>query len=95
MPICQGLLFSTAATFNTPVSLLRLWVHEVTRVYKDKLVDSVDIDAFDKLLKETLRKFFEELPEDEIMEKPLLFWHFAAGGDDSVYVFLMISFKGG
>ena len=51
-------------------------------MYKDKLVDEEDMDSFEKLIKETLRKYFDDMPEENVLATPLVFWHFAAGGDD-------------
>ena len=36
----QGLLFSNTEHFKTTLDMSRLWVHEVTRVYGDKLVNA-------------------------------------------------------
>ena len=38
--VFQGLLFSTTECCQSPEALIRLWCHEVQRVYKDKLADS-------------------------------------------------------
>ena len=76
---------------KTPEDLTRLWVHETSRVisdmryqaflssqvYRDKLSDSKDLDAFDKAQKDFLKKKLEEMNEAEIMIKPLIFCHFA------------------
>ncbi|ESO06976.1 hypothetical protein HELRODRAFT_171011 [Helobdella robusta] len=80
--IFQGLLFSTLETITQPYELVRLWVHETHRVYRDKLVDEADMQQFDKLVKETIKKHFEELPSEQIFEKPLLYCHFATSFGD-------------
>ena len=48
-----------------------------SQVYRDKLSDSKDLDAFDKAQKDFLKKKFEEMNDAEIMIKPLIFCHFA------------------
>ena len=48
-----------------------------SQVYRDKLSDSKDLDAFDKAQKDFLKKKFEEINDAEIMIKPLIFCHFA------------------
>jgi dynein heavy chain len=53
------MLFSGPECAKTPVDLLRLWMHESKRVYRDKLVDEKDIETFDKIIKETVKKNFE------------------------------------
>lgn len=66
--------------------LLRLWVHEATRVYGDKLVSFTDIDAFNKLVLEVLRKGIEDVNEEVVFRKPQIFFHFAEGLSDSKYM---------
>lgn len=41
------------------MSLCKLWVHETSRVIKDKLATE-DIVTFDKLLTDNLNKFFQK-----------------------------------
>ena len=55
----QGILFSSPESVKSPVEMVRLWMHEACRVYKDKLVDDSDIASFDKILKDTVKKQFE------------------------------------
>lgn len=53
------MLFASTDCVKSPVDLLRLWMHEANRVYRDKLVDSKDLEDFDKLIKESVKKSFE------------------------------------
>ena len=55
----QGVLFSVAETCKTPPELVRLWMHEASRVYRDKLTDEKDFETFDKLIKDVVKKSFE------------------------------------
>ena len=55
----QGVLFALPECAKTPVELVRLWMHEAERVYKDKLVDNTDMETYDKLSKEIIKKAFE------------------------------------
>lgn len=56
---CQGILFSVQETCKTPLDLVRLWMHEANRVYRDKLVDAKDMENYDKLVKDVTKKSFE------------------------------------
>ena len=55
----QGVLFAMPECAKTPVDLVRLWMHEAERVYKDKLVDETDMESYDKLSKDIVKKSFE------------------------------------
>ena len=75
--VFQGLLFASNECITTPTELVRLWCHETQRVYLDKLADSKDIDAFEKMQKDYLKKSFDDIPEAETLRKPLIYCHFA------------------
>ncbi|KAL1130935.1 hypothetical protein AAG570_012176 [Ranatra chinensis] len=84
--IFQGLLFSTTECLPQPFDLIRLWVHESFRVYGDKLVDDKDSDAFVKILIDMTKKNFEDVDESIVIEKPVIFCHFAQGIGEPKYM---------
>ena len=53
------MMFSTYDCLPEPVSVVRLWLHEATRVYQDKLIDETDIKTYHKLVMEQVKKGFE------------------------------------
>ncbi|CAB3248907.1 unnamed protein product [Arctia plantaginis] len=83
--IFQGILFTTGDAIKTPSELIRLWMHEATRVYSDKLVNAADNDTFAKLAVEVIRKNCEEFEENVVFAKPLIYCHFAEGVGDPKY----------
>ncbi|XP_062482469.1 dynein axonemal heavy chain 17 isoform X3 [Pezoporus occidentalis] len=84
--VFQGLLFSTPECLKSPVELVRLWLHEAERVYRDKLIDEKDQTTFRKVLGDTCKKYFENLGEDVLFAKPNIFCHFAQGMGDPKYM---------
>ena len=84
--VFQGLLFSTNECTPTPQDFLRLWIHEVARVYKDKLAEAKDIETYDKALKDILKKTFDDLFSENTMKTPLIFCHFAKGIGEPKYM---------
>lgn len=84
--IFQGILFANGDCIPNSNDLIRLWMHESTRVYGDKLVEKTDIDVFTRIQVEVVKKGFEEWDEGYVMEKPLLFCHFAEGIGDPKYL---------
>ncbi|XP_050446950.1 dynein beta chain, ciliary-like [Cataglyphis hispanica] len=84
--IFQGMLFARGDILPIPSHIIRLYVHEATRVYRDKLVNYEDQKVFDRLLLEALRKNIQNLNENEInLEQPLIYCHFAEGIGEAKY----------
>jgi hypothetical protein len=50
------MLFTTGDAIKVQSELIRLWMHEATRVYSDKLVDSSDNENFQKLIMDVIKK---------------------------------------
>ncbi|GFN78401.1 dynein heavy chain 9, axonemal, partial [Plakobranchus ocellatus] len=84
--IFQGILFAQPECCKTPAELVRLWLHEAERVYRDKLVDEKDLETYDKLKKDIVKKSFEDIPEDIVFKLPLIYSHFASGIGDPKYL---------
>ncbi|NXP52612.1 DYH17 protein, partial [Heliornis fulica] len=84
--VFQGLLFSTPECLQTPVDLVRLWLHEAERVYGDKLIDGVDRSALGGMLADTSRQFFDELGADVLFAKPNIYCHFTQGMGEPKYL---------
>jgi len=80
------MLFATHECCKMPIDLVRLFVHEAYRVYRDKLVDTGDVEVFDKLVKDVIKKSFDDLNETDVLQQPLMYCHFAAGIGDSRYM---------
>lgn len=53
------MLFANGDALPTPNHCVRLYAHEATRVYSDKLVDNEDKAEFTKLMKDALQKNIE------------------------------------
>ncbi|KAG7187946.1 hypothetical protein KM043_013908 [Ampulex compressa] len=85
--IFQGMLFANGEAVAHPDHLVKLYVHEAMRVYRDKLVDFVDKRLFDQLLTDALKKSLSQGSDVEtIFEEPLIFCHFAEGIGESKYM---------
>uniref|UniRef100_A0A5F8GSV7 Dynein axonemal heavy chain 11 n=1 Tax=Monodelphis domestica TaxID=13616 RepID=A0A5F8GSV7_MONDO len=76
--VFQGILFATPECLKGPQDLMRLWLHESSRVYGDKLIDKKDCDLFQKKLLETAQSI--------LVQQPLIYCHFANGVGDPCYM---------
>jgi dynein heavy chain len=53
------MLFVSSKNILNSQDLLRLYIHEAERTYSDKLINQDDLELFNKILRETIRKNFE------------------------------------
>ncbi|XP_026815944.1 dynein heavy chain 7, axonemal-like [Rhopalosiphum maidis] len=58
--VIQGIMFSVPDTITDVISIKRLWVHEILRVYYDRLVDESDREWFFDNLRLVCKEFLEE-----------------------------------
>ncbi|XP_061442923.1 dynein axonemal heavy chain 11 isoform X1 [Rhineura floridana] len=84
--IFQGVLFAKLECLKHPNDLVRLWLHESSRVYGDKLVGAKDCIFFHKKLIDTAHKYFEDLEDPILLQQPLIYCHFASGVADPNYM---------
>ena len=63
------MLFTTPDCLKTPVDLVKLWLHEASRVYGDKLIELKDMETFQKLKVEVSKAAFEVcmLPKSQLL----------------------------
>ena len=81
-----GMLFSNMDCVKEPMQMVRLWTHETQRVYRDKLSDPKDIANFDANQLDITKKSFDDVSERKILEKPLIYCHFARGIGEPKYM---------
>ncbi|NXH56730.1 DYH9 protein, partial [Rhabdornis inornatus] len=78
--IFQGLLFSTPECLKQPQDLLKLYLHESNRVYRDRMVEETDCDTFDKIQQEMAKKCYDDIDDTlEQAKRMNIYCHFAKG----------------
>ncbi|XP_024861684.2 dynein heavy chain 9, axonemal isoform X1 [Kryptolebias marmoratus] len=85
--IFQGILFCTNECLTAPSDLLKIYLHESKRVYRDKLAEKQDIQIFDKLQADMVKKFYEDM--DVVLQQTRemnLYCHFARGLGEARYM---------
>jgi AAA+ lid domain len=53
------MLFASSKSIVLPQDLIRLYLHEAERTYSDKLIHLDDLELFQKIARETIRKSFD------------------------------------
>ncbi|KAG8432457.1 hypothetical protein GDO86_016919 [Hymenochirus boettgeri] len=77
--IFQGILLASPECIRFSSDLIHLWLHESSRVYSDKLMEEKDNEHFTKVLIDTSKRYFEAVDEHTLLNKPLVYCHFAHG----------------
>lgn len=62
--IFASILWANGQCCPNPMAFVRLWLHESTRVYGDKLINVEDQTLFSKQLKEIMSKQFAEIDQE-------------------------------
>ncbi|KXS10801.1 hypothetical protein M427DRAFT_103173 [Gonapodya prolifera JEL478] len=83
--IFQGVLFALKEIIKEPLDVVRLWLHETTRVYGDKLIDAVDQKQLINFQQEITKKSLEEVDQPTLYQQPLIFNHYVAGMGEPKY----------
>lgn len=52
------MMFANGECVNSVNSFVRLWLHETSRIYGDKLIEKKDQDTFSKTIYEQIKKSF-------------------------------------
>ncbi|KAI8825055.1 dynein heavy chain and region D6 of dynein motor-domain-containing protein [Fimicolochytrium jonesii] len=80
--VIQGIVLSRPNVFKTPDTILRLWVHEVYRVYYDRLVTDDDRYNMFSYVLEVVKDKFDKEPDE-------VFAHLATGQEENGKKMLM------
>ncbi|MEJ1273094.1 hypothetical protein NN561_003953 [Cricetulus griseus] len=85
--IFQGILFSSVECVKSTQDLVKLYVHESNRVYRDKMVEEKDFHHFDKIQGDFLKKNFDNIEETMQQTQSLnMYCHFANGIGEPKYM---------
>jgi len=79
--IFQGCCHAKPDYYIKPVMLARLFIHETQRVYSDRLVTAEEIQSFDSIFKDIVKKNISNIPTDELFDTPLVYTNFVTTTD--------------
>ena len=95
--VFQGILMVKAVKIREPEQMARLWVHEVTRVFYDRLINQEDREWFNKMIEEILNRSFRGVMKvnyEELFEKNKIYFGDLLGLDDDERFYVEITDKG-
>ncbi|KAJ1485019.1 hydrolytic ATP binding site of dynein motor region D1-domain-containing protein, partial [Baffinella frigidus] len=81
--IFQGIMMADAKKLgDDSLLLMRLWAHECTRIFRDRLTDDPDRKWFDALLKQLFTEVFKKQWDVAVPQEPVMFGDYMIPGAD-------------
>ncbi len=75
--IIEGVMRSVPQVYKNTNSVLRLWYHEVRRVFEDRFINNEDLTLFRTILKDAISKNIGDFPEkDSPFAEPIIYTSF-------------------
>uniref|UniRef100_A0A7S2NI24 Dynein heavy chain n=1 Tax=Haptolina brevifila TaxID=156173 RepID=A0A7S2NI24_9EUKA len=84
----QGLATTSPATYKQPALVARLLLHEVNRVYGDRMVSESDVERFQEIILKNAKAFLGEYNFEELTAEPILFSTFVEEAEGDVKLYL-------
>ncbi|KAI9095538.1 hypothetical protein DFS34DRAFT_182154 [Phlyctochytrium arcticum] len=88
--VVQGVLQARPQVVLAKMDIVKLFCHESSRIFHDRLIDDADRTYFNKLLSELVEKNFGvSIPKETLSQKPIMFGDFGKRGvppDERIYV---------
>jgi dynein heavy chain len=88
--VIQGILQVKPQTITSKADLVRLFCHESSRVFHDRLIDETDRKYFNQLLAQLCETNFNySMPAEKLMTEPIMFCDFTKRGvpaEDRIYL---------
>ena len=84
--VFQGMLMNNVKVIEDEVQIVRSWVHENNRVFRDRLINDADRDFFDNIVKTQCKDTFGYEWEEVAPNNPLIYGDFLdASADPRIY----------
>lgn len=75
--IIEGVMRSVPQIYKNTNSILRLWYHEIRRVFEDRFINNDDLTLFRSILKDAISKTIGDFQEkDSPFNDPIIFTSF-------------------
>lgn len=87
----QGLLRMSKDCFKGTTKVVRLWLHECERVFRDRMVSDSDIEKYQEFVSAALKTAFKEEPLEQVIASPNLFSSFMDFTADDTPIYNQVS----
>ncbi|KNC97013.1 uncharacterized protein SPPG_09508 [Spizellomyces punctatus DAOM BR117] len=88
--VVQGVLQARPQVIQAKMDIVKLFCHESSRIFHDRLIDEADRSYFNRLLSELVEKNFGvSIPKETFSQKPIMFGDFGKRGvppEERLYV---------
>lgn len=88
--ITQGITRMRKEVFTSPVMAVRLLSHECERVFLDRMVNDADMQRFDEMRRNVLKKNFSDVNMEEVEARPNVFCSFINGPNEDYTPYLPV-----
>ena len=68
--VFQGLCNSVQREHDKPTELIRLWIHECDRVFRDRMTNEADVKLYDDILQSVVSSSFGDVKIDDLAPSP-------------------------
>jgi dynein heavy chain len=86
--VFQGMVSTSPVTVKTPLDMARLLIHEINRVYGDRMVSEQDVERFQEVIQKQCKNHLGDINQDELAAEPNLWGTFVEEpeGDFKLYL---------
>jgi len=81
--IFQGLCLMKSGSYTTFVQVVKIWVHENARVFSDRFFDPSELEIYDGLLREVMKKQLNISNQDDVLKQTIIYTSFATGSTNA------------
>ena len=81
--IFQGICMMRNGDYNSSLDVTRLWVHEFARVVSDRFFNIAELEVYDGILREVMKKQLNIINVDDLLKNPIVFTSFSSSSSGS------------
>ena len=88
--VFQGLCLTRRGDVNNSTDLIRMWVHEFSRVVSDRFFNISELEVYETILRDVVKKQMPSINIDDMLSKTILYTSFANSTSGSKYFIVSV-----